>query len=107
MAVFKKKINQYNNALKLSEQYIDQLLSEQADELNEFIHKVVANHLKLPSKMTNLKSPLTLPLTFPLYIYKFLPVIAMIASTATPSLPTSLQTIDHIHLFLYLYHLLR
>ena len=39
-AVYKQKLNQYNEALKHHEQYIDQLLSEQAAELTKIIINV-------------------------------------------------------------------
>ena len=58
-AVYKQKLTQYNNALKLYEQYITQLLSEQATELNRIYNNVnsIVKNLKNPSKLLNFKSP--------------------------------------------------
>ena len=52
-AVYKRKLTQYNNTLKQYEQYINQLLSEQATESNKILNNVDAfvNNLYTPSKL--------------------------------------------------------
>ena len=57
-SVYKQKLNQYNNALKVYEQYINQLLSEQAFEINKNIENedAIVSKSQTPSKVTQLKS---------------------------------------------------
>ena len=56
--VYKQKLTQYNNALKQNEHFINQLLCEQATELNKIIDNVDAtvNKLQSPPQLTKFKS---------------------------------------------------
>ena len=70
-AVDKQKMSQYNNASKLFEQYINQLLSEQASDLNKITNNVdgIVSHFQTPSKLTKFKSPAyNIPQMLPLHI---------------------------------------
>ena len=49
--VYKQKMTLYNNALNLYEYYINQLLFEQASEINKIVNNVngIVNNLQTPS----------------------------------------------------------
>ena len=57
-AVYKQKLDQYNNALKLCEQYLNQRLSEPATEINKNNNNVnaIVNNIQTPSSLAKYKS---------------------------------------------------
>ena len=58
-AVYKQKLHQYNQTLKLYEDHIDELLKQTTAELDKFVNNVdsVATILRRPSKLRKFKSP--------------------------------------------------
>ena len=105
--VYKQKLNQYNEARKHFEQYIDQLLSVKAAELTKLIINVdaIVNNLQTPSKLAKLKSPIyNLPHLSPLRIH-ISPIIVIIAFSAIAIAVHNFPIIIVIiHLFPYLPH---
>ena len=62
--MYRQTVNQYNEALKHCDLYIDQLLSEQAIELSEIMNNfdAIVYNLQNPSKLAKYKT----------HIYNFL-----------------------------------
>ena len=56
-AVYKQKLHHYNNSLKIYEQYLNELILQQAAELDKIIQKLnfLVNHFTPPSKLTKLR----------------------------------------------------
>ena len=63
-AIYKQKLNHHKNALKLYELYNNQLLYEQATELDKITNIVnaIVNKSQIPSKSAKFKSSLTIPI---------------------------------------------
>ena len=95
-AVYKQKLHQYNNTLKLYENCINELSKQKTVELDKTITNVdsVVNNFKSPpvSKLRRFKSQVYNITPLPPYLFKFPHIIALIAPIISCVIPTNAPT---------------
>ena len=89
--VYKQKLAQYIDALKLYEKHLDELIQQTTFELDK-------NNNKLPlQNCVNLNRLSQKSSTYPLYVFKFPPIIALIIIIASMQYPPLFTCTSQIH----------